>query len=88
MSPSGTIFVSPASQTLSVNGSATFMCMADGGPNNVFQWSLRGANLTGENGSTLNVPNVDAADGGAYTCTVSNLAGMAMASAGLSGECH
>ena len=64
------------------------MCVADGGPNNVFQWSLHGANLTGENGSTLNVFNADAANGGAYTCTVSNLAGMDMASAGLSGGSH
>ena len=75
-------------QTLSVNGSVTFTCMAQGGPSNVFQWSLNGVDLPGENGTMLSITGVDAADGGTYTCTVSNAAGMGQGLAVLHGECH
>ena len=78
----------PATETRSVNGSVTFTCMAQGGPSNVFQWSLDGVDLPGENGTMLSITGVDAADGGTYTCTVSNAAGMGQASALLHGECH
>ena len=87
MSPNGTV-VTPATETLSVNGSVTFTCVAQGGPNNVFQWSLDGVDLPGENGTSLSKTEVDAADGGTYRCTVSNAAGMDQASALLRGECH
>ena len=88
MSPNGTVVVTPARHTLSVNGSVTFSCMAEGGPSNIIQWSLGGANLTGENGTFLNVTNVDATDGGTYTCTVRNQAGVGQDTAELFGECH
>ena len=43
VSPEDSVIVIPFSiQTLSVNGSVTFTCMAQGGPSNVFQWSLNG----------------------------------------------
>ena len=89
VSPEGSVTVFPFSiQTLSVNGSVTFTCMDQGGPSNVFQWSLDGVDLPGENATMLSVTGVDAADGGTYTCTVSNAAGMDQASALLRGECH
>ena len=88
VSPNGTVVVSPPRQTLSVNDSVTFSCMAEGGPSNVFQWSLGDTNLTGENGPFLNVTNVDAANGGNYTCTVRNQAGVEQDTAELFGECH
>ena len=87
MSPSGTVVVIPATETLSVNESVTFTCIAQGGPSNVFQWSINSVDLPGENGTMLSITGVDAADGGTYTCTVSNAAGMSQASALLHGEC-
>ena len=88
MAPSGTVVVTPATETLSVNGSVTFTCMAQGGPSNVFQWSLDGVDLPGESGTMLSVTGVDAADGGSYRCTVSNAAGVGRDIATLFGECH
>ena len=41
----------------------------------MFQWQKEGEDLTSETQSTLTIPNVDAADGGVYTCVVSNAAG-------------
>ena len=87
MAPNGTV-VTPATETLSINGSTSFSCMSEAGPSNVFQWSLDGVDLPGENGTMLSITGVDAADGGAYRCTVSNAAGMDQASALLYGECH
>ena len=78
----------PARQTLSVDGSVTFSCVAEGGPSNVFQWSFGVANLMGEDGTSLDVSNVDAADGGTYICTVRNRAGVGQDMAELFGECH
>ena len=49
------------------------MCNALGGPNNSFQWEVNGN--TTENGSMLEVMDIDASSGGVYTCTVSNTAG-------------
>ena len=87
MAPNNTVVVKPATETLSVNGSATFTCMALGGPSNVFQWSLNGVDLPGENGTMLSITGVDAADGGNYTCTVSNAAGVDGDMGTLFGEC-
>ena len=88
VSPNGTVVVTPATETLSVNGSTSFSCNSEVGPSNVFQWSLNGGELPGENGTMLSITGVDAADGGTYTCTVSNAAGMGQGSAVLYGECH
>ena len=87
MAPNNTVVVKPATETLSVNGSATFTCMAQGGPSNVFQWSLNGVDLPGENGTMLSITGVDAADGGTYRCTVSNAAGVDRDMGTLFGEC-
>ena len=88
VSPEGSVIVIPLIPTLSVNGTVTFICVALGGPSNVFQWSLNGVDLPGENGTMLSITGVNAADGGTYTCTVSNAAGMGQGSAVLYGECH
>ena len=88
VSPNGTVVVMPTRQTLSNNGRFTFSCMAEGGPSNVFQWSFGSVNLPGENGTSLTVRTVDAADGGTYTCTVRNQAGVDQDMAELFGECH
>ena len=88
MAPNGTVVVMPATETLSVNGSTSFSCMSEGGPSNVFQWSLNGVDLPGENGTMLSITGVDAADGGTYTCTVGNAAGVDGDMGTLFGECH
>ena len=53
----------------------TFTCSARGGPENVFKWQKNGADLPGENQTTLQLTDIDATDGGEYTCVVSNAAG-------------
>ena len=78
----------PATITHSVGNRATFSCAAEGGPSNTIQWSLGGSDLPGENGTSLNVTSVDAANGGIYTCTVRNRAGVEQDTAELFGECH
>ena len=41
----------------------------------MFQWQKEGEDLSSESLSTLTLENVDAADGGVYTCVVTNAAG-------------
>ena len=53
----------------------TLTCSARGGPDNVFQWQKNGADLPGENRTTVQLTDIDATDGGEYTCVVSNAAG-------------
>ena len=52
-----------------------------GGPNISFTWEMNGV-LVG-NDSVLNLMNIDASDGGDYTCIVSNAAGTDSATATL-----
>ena len=56
-------------------GEIVFMCSAQGGPDNAFQWMKDGAVLVNETEESLTKTNVTASDGGMYTCTVSNRAG-------------
>ena len=88
VAPNDTVVVMPATETLSVNESVTFTCISEGGPSNVFQWSLNGVDLPGESGTMLSITGVDAADGGTYTCTVSNAAGVDQDMGTLFGEYH
>ena len=60
-----------------------FTCQAQGGPDNIFEWTFDGSVLTNVNiastsmQSTLTINNISASSSGEYTCTVSNLAGSA-----------
>ena len=63
------------SNFLNRGDNVTLTCSASGGPNNVFQWQKDGADLLGENQFTLQLTDVNATDGGEYTCVVSNAAG-------------
>ena len=58
---------------LSLGENVTFTCSALGGPNNMFQWQKDGVDLLNESQFTLT--NVNATDGGLYTCVVTNAAG-------------
>ena len=60
---------------LSHGDNSAFICSASGGPDNMFQWQKNGADLRGEKQTTLQLTLVSAADGGEYTCVVSNSAG-------------
>ncbi len=57
-------------QTYSRGDNATLICSALGGPNLFFRWQANSSYLDGENSSTLLLSNVDASDGGEYTCVV------------------
>ena len=70
-----TLFLDP-------NESATFNCMASGGPNNTFMWFLDGKLIKNEIDNTLILSDVE---GGEYTCQVSNAAGKENASIILTG---
>ena len=63
------------SNILSRGDNVTLTCSARGGPDNVFQWQKNGIDLPGENHTTLQLTDIDATDGGEYTCVVSNAAG-------------
>ena len=68
------IDVTPSS-ILSRGDNVTLTCSARGGPDNVFQWQKNGADLPGENQTTLQLIHIDTIDGGEYTCVASNAAG-------------
>ena len=53
----------------------TLVCTAMGGPDNTFQWEMEGTVIRNESMSMLKLVDIDASDGGDYTCTVSNAAG-------------
>ena len=53
----------------------TFNCLALGGPGNTYQWQQNGMDLDSETSQTLVITQISAADGGKYTCVVSNAAG-------------
>ena len=50
-----------------------------GGPGNTYQWQFMGSDIDGETSTELTVANVNASDGGGYTCVVSNSAGSSTA---------
>ena len=70
----------PVAQTLGRGATVTLQCTAMGGPGNTFQWLLNNVALSGETSPTLTRLNIAAADGGVYTCMVSNTAGTSSAS--------
>ena len=65
----------PENMTLNDLESVTLTCITEGGPDNTFQWSFNGEELGSETSSDLTLPSVTAANGGAYTCNVTNAAG-------------
>ena len=60
---------------LSFGDNVIFTYSALGGPDNMFQWQKDGQDLLSESQSTLTLTNVNAMDGGLYTCVVTNAAG-------------
>jgi len=69
------ILAQPASQTVTVGGTATFSVTASSSSPLTYQWRLDGTNLIGANSSSLVLVNVQLADAGIYSVAVSNSAG-------------
>ena len=83
VSPEGAVLLGPINPARGFQAVHSFTCQAQGGPDNMFEWTFNGSSLSTANTtstsmlSTLTISNISASDGGEYTCTVSNLAGNA-----------
>ena len=83
VSPEESVLLDPINPTRNFQDMHSFTCQAQGGPDNMFEWTFNGSALANANitstsmQSTLTISNISASDGGEYTCTVSNLAGNA-----------
>ena len=77
------MLLDPINPTRGFQAVHNFTCQAQGGPNNMYEWTFNGSSLTTANTtstsmlSTLTINNISASNGGEYTCSVSNLAGNA-----------
>ena len=83
MSPEGSVSLSLEMVIADVGRNVTFSCSVQGGPDNEYQWWHNGGNLIGETNTILTIGNIDAVNGGNYTCVVSNAAGNYSATATL-----
>jgi len=84
-----TITVHPSNTTVYFGQTATLTVAATGPGTITYQWNHFGTNLPGENGTTLNIPNVQAGNGttGNYNCGVTNeYGGVLSATAVVSGQ--
>ena len=70
-----TITTQPQSQTVTLNGSATFTVVATGTAPLAYQWKKDGAAISGATTAALALTNVTAADVASYTVVVTNGAG-------------
>ena len=68
---------------ISFNSTVNLTCMAQGGPNNMFEWSRQGMIVS--NSSVLELTMITGSDGGTYQCTVTNGAGSDVASTSVIG---
>lgn len=66
------ISTQPVSQSVATGGSVTFTVTATGTTPLTYQWRFGGMNIPGATGSSLTLSNVQTADAGPYTVTVSN----------------
>ncbi|MGO8700931.1 MAG: LamG-like jellyroll fold domain-containing protein [Limisphaerales bacterium] len=77
----GRILSQPQSQTVPAGATATFTAGASGQPPLQYQWSRNGNALGSGTNATLVLPNVQPAQAGAYTVSVSNSQGGDISSA-------
>lgn len=73
VSPLGSVVVQPARISVDFQETQVFVCTAQGGPNNEYEWLFDGTVISFT--STLTISSVDVSDGGVYTCTVRNPGG-------------
>jgi len=76
-----TIAVAPTNRTVAVGSCAIFVVQAAGSPPFGYRWKkgtvalVDGPNISGSDSSSLSLCNVQAADVGGYSCTVTNAVG-------------
>jgi sugar lactone lactonase YvrE len=75
------ITAQPASQTVTAGGNAQFSVTASGKPAPTYQWFFNGAAVSGATSNTLSLANVQPANAGSYTVTVTNDSGSATSNA-------
>ena len=85
VSPEGSVEISPVDITTTVNSTVNITCSAEGGPNNVFEWSKQGTEVV-SNDDVLEFPMITGTDGAVYECTVSNAAGNERRNVTLTGQ--
>ncbi len=78
------IVTAPESQTLVAGSTVTLSVDASGTAPFTYQWSKNGVSITGANGPTFTLANVQESDAGNYTVTVTNGLGSESATALLS----
>ena len=86
VSPDGSVDISPVNITTTVNSTENITCSAEGGPNNMFEWSKQGTGFVSNN-AVLEFPMITGTDGAVYECTVSNAAGNETRNVTLTGKC-
>ena len=69
------IIVSPTDQTVVAGDTAGFSVAATGTSPLIYQWSFNGTNIDGATNTILNLTNVQPANAGYYSVTVTNLLG-------------
>ena len=78
MSPVDSVMIDPPTVLTSFNSTKNIICLADGGPNNMFKW--RKQEVIVSNSDVLELTMITGSDGGTYQCTVTNDAGSSTAS--------
>jgi hypothetical protein len=77
------ITLSPTNQTVALGSNVTFFSSATGDPPLAFQWRFNATNIAGATSSALTLTNVQPANNGSYTVTVSNRSGVVTSSAAI-----
>ena len=72
------ITAQPASESVSIGGTATFSASASGVPIPGYQWQFNGSNIPGATNPTLTLTNVQATNLGTYSLVVTNSVGNAV----------
>lgn len=75
------ILSQPSSETVPLNGSATFRVYATGAPAPTYQWRFNGAPISGATSATFVKSGVQATDSGNYDVVVTNFLGSVTSSA-------
>ena len=84
VSPQDSVSIMPPGDVLTnFNSTVSLICGAQGGPNNMFEWSNQG--MVVSNSDVLELTMITGSDGGTYICNVTNDAGYGTDSASVIG---
>ena len=84
MSPQDSVLTFPGGAVFTnFNSTVRLLCGAQGGPNNMFEWSRLGVIVS--NSDVLELAMIIGSDGGVYQCTVTNDAGSGTANTSVIG---